>query len=138
MNSRYRGYMLSAVLGGLMIPVPELRAAQPALDAKAVDRLAVDARSSTEHLSVAKHYRERAKSLEDKASKLERAVREEKTRPQSAMETKWPAMIVNARERKVQIAMQSRRAAQEALALAQRHEKLAAQADASVASAESK
>ena len=138
MNSRYRSYILTAILGASIMSTPRIRAAEPGISASAIDRLVVDARTSAEHDTVAKHYRERAKSLEAKADRIERDIREEMARPKSPMEIKWPAMIVNGRERRAQIAVQSRRAAQEALTLAQRHEKLASQAGDSVASAESK
>jgi hypothetical protein len=117
--------MFSIVFGAaLTLGVPAV-GAERALESKDIEKLAKVAQSPAEHAKVAKHYRLRAESLTEKADRLEREVREQKASP-SPMAQKWPAMVVNARERKEQVAMQARRAAQESLMLAERHEDLAA------------
>ncbi len=92
---------------------------------KKLAQLAKDAKTASEHAQVAKQYREHAASLEKKAAKLESEARVQDAGPTRAMEQKWPAMIVNARERKAQMAVQARRAAEEAREVADRHDRLA-------------
>lgn len=131
MTRRYTKVMLATMFAGvLMTGAPAARADEAVLEAKAIAKMASEAQSGAEHEKVAKHYRLRAESLEAKANKLETEVRKQKAAPPNSMEAKWPAMIVNARERKERVAMQLRRAAQECYTLAERHSDLAAEARA--------
>lgn len=123
--NRFKKSMFPIVFGAALIVGMPAVAAESALGSKDIEKLAKVAQSPAEHAKVAKHYRLRAESLTEKADRLEREVRQQKASP-SPMAQKWPAMVVNARERKEQVAMQARRAAHESLVLAQRHENLAA------------
>jgi hypothetical protein len=126
MKSRYPA-IAAVALGWLLAVAPAAHAAENAPAPKQLEQMAKDARTASEHSDVAAKYRDRAMSLESKAQKLEREARVQDAGPTRAMEQKWPAMIVNARERKAQLAVQARRAAQESYAIAERHEKLARQ-----------
>ena len=134
MRSRYNKMAAALVFGALLALTPAAPAAEKNLEPKKIAQLAKDAKTSTEHAEVAKQYRDHAVSLEKRAVKLENEARVQDAGPTRAMEQKWPAMIVNARERKAQMAVQARRAAQESLALAERHEKIAQQGGERVAS----
>jgi hypothetical protein len=105
--------------------VTPLVAAEKPMEPKQIAQLAKDAQTSSEHAEVAKQYRTHAASLEQKAARYEEQVQD--AGPTRAMEQKWPAMIVNARERKAQLAVQARRAAQESYRLAEHHDKLSQQ-----------
>ena len=127
--------LFSLALGALLAWSPAaVRGAEPAgtkpLDAAGIERMAKDAKSPADHARVATQYELRGKSLEERADKIEGEVRQDKAAP-SAMATKWPAMVVNARERREQSAMQARRAAEECYRLAQHHRTLAGDTRAS-------
>ena len=125
MRSRYNKLAATTMFGMLLALTPAAPAAEKTVEPKKIAQLAKDAKTSSEHTEVAKQYREHAVSLEKRAVRFEEEARVQDAGPTRAMEQKWPAMIVNARERKAQMAVQARRAAQESLALAERHEKLA-------------
>jgi len=133
MRSRYNKMAAATVFGVLLALTPAAPAAEKTLEPKKIAQLAKDAQTPAEHSEVAKQYRQHAVSLEKRAAKLEEEARVQDAGPTRAMEQKWPAMIVNARERKAQMAVQARRAAQESLTLAERHEKLAERAGERVA-----
>jgi hypothetical protein len=129
MKNKYNKIICSLLFGALLAWGPAvLRAAEPTrntpLEASEIDKLAKEAKTVAEHARVAFHYDLRGKQLEEKADKIEREIRQQQASP-SAMATKWPAMVVNARERRAQTAMQARRAAEECYRLAQHHRTLA-------------
>jgi hypothetical protein len=97
-------------------------------EAADLEKLAKRAKTPSDHSEVAKQYERRAVALEAKADRLEREIRAEKAMPPSVMETRWPAMVVNARERRGQLAMQTRRAAEECFRLAAQHRTMAGDA----------
>ena len=121
MKSRWNKTVMAMAFGALLAFAPA------ATGNDKIAQAAKDAKTSSEHAEVAKQYRDHAMSLEKKAAKLEREARVQDAGPTRALEQKWPAMVVNARERKAQLAVQARRAAQESYVAAERHEKLAGQ-----------
>lgn len=125
MTSRYKTLAATMMFGALLAFAPAAPAAEKNLEPKKLAQLAKDAQTSSEHSDVAKHYRDHAVSLEQRAAKLEKEAEIQDAGPTAAMAQKWPAMIHNMRERKAQMAVQARRAAQEAYAIAERHENLA-------------
>ena len=134
MRSRYNKLAATTMFGVLLALTPAASAAEKTLEPKKIAQLANDAKTSSEHSEVAKQYRQHAVSLEKRAVQFEQEARVQDAGPTRAMEQKWPAMIVNARERKAQMAVQARRAAQEAVTLAEHHDKLAQQGGERVAS----
>ena len=133
MTNRFKTLAGSAVLGTLMALTPLVAAEKP-MEPKQIAQLAKDAKTSSDHAEVAKEYRAHAASLEQKAVQYEQEARVQDAGPSRAMEQKWPAMIVNARERKAQLAVQARRAAQESHRLAEHHQKLSQQSGERTAS----
>ena len=133
MTNRFKKFATSAVWGALMAVTPAVAAEKP-MEPKQIAQLAKDAKTSSEHTEVAKQYRAHATSLEQKAVRFEQEARVQDAGPTRAMEQKWPAMIVNARERKAQLAVQARRAAQESYRLAEHHDKLSQQSGERTAS----
>jgi hypothetical protein len=117
--------MTTLSLTALLTLAPGAIAGARLPEAKEIGQMAADARTPADHKQVAKSYVAYAKYMEERADKLDREVQAAKSGPKSAMETKWPAMVVNARERKVRLAMQARRAAEESRRLAAHHSKLA-------------
>ena len=133
MKSRYTKTICSAVLGGLLALIPAALSAtelNKSETAAVLERKAKEAKTPAEHSEVARQYELRARALDVKAESIEGEVRQQKANP-SAMETKWPAMVVNARERREQLAMQTRRAAQESYRLAEHHRTVAGETRAS-------
>jgi hypothetical protein len=126
MVSRSHKLAASAFLGILMALTPVAASEKP-VEPRQIAQLAKDAKTSAGHTEVARQYRAHAASLEQKAIRYEQEARVQDAGPTRAMEQKWPAMIVNARERKARLAVQARRAAQESYRLAGRHERLAQQ-----------
>ena len=126
---------ICSILFGVLLAVSPVTVsgAEPAkkapLAAADLERLAQEAKTPADHAVVAKRYEERASSLLEKAEKLENELRRERAAP-SAMATKWPAMVNGARERKEQLAMQNRRAAEESTRLARHHRSLAGETEA--------
>jgi hypothetical protein len=135
--SRLTNGTMWAFLSGVLLALAPvtLRGTEPVQTAprEAADlgKLAKRANSPSDHLEVAKMYERRATTLDATADRLERELGREKATPPSVMETRWPAMVVNARERREQLAMQSRRAAEECFRLAAHHRSLAGDAAAS-------
>lgn len=115
---------LSLALGTLLALTPGALAGERVPDSKEISQMAKNATTAADHERVAQNYLRHANVLDEKADKLERELNNEKVGPKSPMEIKWPAMVVNARERKERLAMQTRRAAKEAHQLAEHHSKL--------------
>ena len=127
MKSRIKTTILTLGVGGLLALVPAALSAtelNAAGKTTALETLAKEAKTSSEHAEVARQYELRGKGLQAKAESMEREIRQQRANP-SAMETKWPAMVANARERREQVAMQTRRAAEESFRLAEHHRTLA-------------
>jgi hypothetical protein len=111
---------LSIALGALLLAAtPGFSANAP--NSKEVAKMAQTANSPSDHANVAKHYLDLSKQHEAKADKLEKELSRYNPGPTAAMEQKWPALMNASRERKERLAMQSRRAAQEARQLAKHH-----------------
>jgi competence protein ComGC len=75
------------------------------------------------------HYRLRAEAFEAKAEKHEEEARKLAARPRNPLEVKWPAMARKSWQRESQLAVQARRAAKECYDLADRHIRLAVEAE---------
>jgi len=103
------------------------RAAEPVLEAVALEKMSAAAVTASDHARVAKQYRLRAESLETKAKQHEQEARRLGS-GHNPMAVKWPAMGRAAAERESRLAVQARRAAQECLARADRHIRLAVEA----------
>jgi hypothetical protein len=124
MVKRWIRILMGASLGLVLLAVPAA-AVEPAPDATKLEAMAREAQTAPEHAEVARQYRLRAESLEAKAEEHEAAVRKIANRPVIGLEGKWPAMVRKPGERQRQLAMQARRGAREAYALADRHLRLA-------------
>ncbi len=83
--------------------------------------LAAAASTPAEHAKVAKQYRAHAGQLEEKAQKHEAEARRLEAMPRPAIEHKWPAMGRQPWIEERKLAMQARRAANEARAIAEKH-----------------
>ena len=127
MKSSCRMTTLSMTLAAALALVPGAFASDGVRNANELSQMAKNATTPADHARVARGYLTHAKSLDEKAGKLEREVEASKAGPKSAMETKWPAMVTASRDRKEQLAMQARRAAQESQRLAEHHSKLSGQ-----------
>lgn len=84
-----------------------------------------EATSAREHATLAREYRQRAEALERTARSHEADAARLSARPRFPHEGKFPAHIRNTGERQHQLAIQSRRAAQEAYERADHHVRLA-------------
>lgn len=84
-----------------------------------------EATTAREHAILAREYRQRAESLERTARAHEADAAKRSARPRFPHESKFPAHIRNTGERQHQLAVQARRAAQEAYARADHHVRLA-------------
>jgi hypothetical protein len=105
-------------LAAALTLVPGALAGERVPEAKEIGQMAKNAATPADHAKVAQSYAAHANNLDAKAARIEREIEASKPAPKSAMETKWPAMVVNARERKERLAMQARRAAEESRRLA--------------------
>lgn len=136
MKTKYNNNLICSLLFGALLAwsPAALRGTEPVqqkpLEAAEIDRMAKSAKSAADHERVAAQYELRGKTLEARADGIEREIRKEQAAP-SAMATKWPAMVANARERREQTAMQARRAAEECYRLAAHHRSLAGDSRAS-------
>ena len=118
-------YMAQIALGALLaIGSPAVMAEKTRVDDRQLDRNARTAQTPAEHEAVAREYVTRARALEQKAELIERELRDTRSGPANPMAYKWPAMA-GGRARQERMAVQTRRAAQESYALAERHSKLA-------------
>jgi hypothetical protein len=98
-----------------------------AAGAQKLQTMANNANTPAAHSEVARGYLEWAKSLDEKAAKHEsNAERLARDAAYNPMKHKWPAMAAAPAERERRLAMQARRAANEARQLAMKHEALAA------------
>lgn len=95
---------------------------------KEIAKMAENARTATDHASVAKAYRLRAESFTEMAEKYETEVAKKQNGPQIGMAAKWPAMSRNSVQREKQKAIDARRAARESEQLAAYHTQLAVEA----------
>lgn len=119
-----RTFSLCATLGAVLAMSMPAAAVEPVVDAQRLETLAKSADTQAEHAYVAKQYRLRSEALETKAIEHEKKAAELKAAPRSPMAYKWPAMANKPWEKEQKLAMQARRASQEALALANRHIRL--------------
>jgi hypothetical protein len=95
------------------------------MNAEELARLAKDARTAEEHATVAKQYRLRGEWHEKEAVKHEQKVRAMSNSP---IAQKWPAMAPKRAGQERHLAVEARRASQEAFRLAERHTQLAVEA----------
>lgn len=102
--------------------------AEKVLEARVLEKMAKEAVSPSQHATVAKQYRLRAESLEQKAAEHDATANKLRT-VHNPLAHKWPAIGNQAVEREKKLAMQARRAAQECSALADRHIRLAVEGD---------
>ena len=112
-----------AIFAALLAPAQSNQAKQ---DLQAMSKSAVTAK---QHEEVAKLYRERATELTAQAVKHEKKAADLMNRPAAPLVHKWPAMQTKPWEKERKLAVQSRRAAEEATQLSARHTQLAAQAE---------
>lgn len=95
-------------------------------DPQKLQEMAKNATTPAAHAEVARGYLEWAKSLDEKAARHElNAERLAKDTAYNPMKHKWPAMAAAPAERERRLAMQARRAANEARQLAMKHEAMA-------------
>lgn len=97
------------------------------IDDRQLQKMAVAAKTSDEHLTVAKHYDIRGRYFEAKAVKHERDADQLATRDgYNPLKYKWPAMVQAPIDKARAQAMQARRAAKESFELMAKHQDLAA------------
>jgi hypothetical protein len=120
-------WILSGTLGfALMVSVAApVKGAEASIEVSKLEALADSADSAKEHAEVAKHYRLRADRFVEQAERHEAEVSRLNKKLHGAMAHKWPSLTRGTVDREKQLAMQSRRAASESLALAERHVQLA-------------
>lgn len=116
---------LSISAAAVLTLTPQALAERPASNTE-LSEMAEKASTPAEHARVARSYLVQSREMTAKADKLLREVEKSKAN-KSSMEAKWPAMVVNARERKEQLAAQLRRGAEESYQLAVHHSNLAGQ-----------
>lgn len=119
--------ILTAAALAMFLTVPAT-AQQPASEAE-LRTLAENADSASDHARVAKEYRLRAEKFEAEAIEHEQRVKN-LTRSAGAMARKWPGMATNQLQKAKRQAVEARRAAQENMALADRHIRLSVEAQA--------
>lgn len=88
-----------------------------------------EARTVSEHADLARHFRLQAESLDARAAERE-AVAARQARQAPSILHKWPSMATGAFTQVKQEALEARRAAQESRGLAERHLRLAVEAQA--------
>lgn len=91
--------------------------------------MAKSATTATQHSEVARLYKLRADEWFAKAAQHEREAARLEAQPAPPIAYKWPAMRPRPWEKERQMAMQARRAAEEASQISARHFRLAAEAD---------
>jgi hypothetical protein len=118
---------LSAAIAVLAagVSLTPAQSAEPMLEAKVLEKMSKNAQTPEDHAKVAKQYRLRAESLQEKAEKHEADARKLRSTNANPMASKWPAMVNNGADRERRLAMQARRAAQECFELANHHVRLA-------------
>lgn len=119
--------MIPAIALGMIMSLPAAFGVEPLVELEKVHKMAKEATSASEHATVARHYRLHSEAQDRKAIAYEQeAIKLEKERGQlPAMAHKWPSMVKKAGEKERHLAMQSKRAAKELMALADKHMKLA-------------
>jgi hypothetical protein len=111
--------MAAVVLMGMPLPAV---AADLIVEDHELIAMAKSAATPAQHAAVAKQYRLRAEALEANASDHEAAARKAEGRPLPPIAHKWPAMYRNTGvEKEKQLAIQARKAAEEARSLAAYH-----------------
>jgi hypothetical protein len=106
-------------------------AAQQLIALEQVHNMAATANTAAKHAEVAKQYRLHAEALEAKAVEHEKNVAA-MSRNTSATVKKWPGMATRQLQTEKQKAVEARRAARQTMALADRHMRLAVEAQANV------
>lgn len=96
--------------------------------------LASSAKSATQHATVAKQYRQHAESFGAQAAEYEKNVRD-LTRASGAAAIKWPGLASGQLQKEKAKALEARRAERETKELADRHLRLAVEAQAEPADA---
>lgn len=91
-----------------------------------------EARTVSEHADLARQFRLQAESFDAKAAEREAAARRQ-ARQTPAIVHKWPAMATGSLNQVKQQALEARRAAQESRSLADRHLRLAVEAQSASA-----
>jgi hypothetical protein len=125
MKSRKMTMLSTALAALLTLAAPSGFAADKTRELNDIAKAADTAKTPEDHARVAQQYNQRAHTLDMKAQKLEKELRTQDAGPTAAMAHKWPALMNNSRDRQERLAMQWRRAAEEARELARHHNRLA-------------
>lgn len=120
------------VLAGLLFAGTGVAQSLAALEQ--VHAQAMSARTTNEHAAVARQYRQHAESLAAKAAEHENNVKQ-LMRASGASVIKWPGMASGQLQKEKAKAVETRRAANEAKGLADKHIRLAVEAQAGPVSA---
>lgn len=121
-------WMTTAAMA-LALTVPA--AAQSLIALEQVHSMAATANSAAKHAEVAKQYRLHAEALDTQATEHEKNVAN-LTRNTSATVKKWPGMATRQLQNEKAKALEARRAARQTMELADRHVRLAVEAQATV------
>jgi hypothetical protein len=123
-TGRIRKWISALALAGLSVPA----FAQTLTALESTHSRAAEANTAAKHAAVAKEYRLHAEALKAKATEHEKNV-QAYVRAMPQMQ-KWPGMAPQAMQREKSKAVEARRAANEAMALADLHIRLAVEAQA--------
>ena len=121
----YRGKGLAATGIALLLSLPAW--AQTTASLEAIHARALSANNTAQHATVAKEYRLQGDAFAKKAATHEQEA-DRLTRASGAMVHKWPAMASRQLQREKALAVEARRAEREARELADRHLRLAVEA----------
>lgn len=114
-------------LAGFLLAMPATAQTLAALES--IHSTARNATTAAEHAAVAKQYRLHSEALDAQAAAHEKNVKD-LTRAAGAMMHKWPAMAPAKLQKERTKAVETRRAARESASLAERHARLAVEAQA--------
>jgi hypothetical protein len=120
-------FLTMTIVGGLL--AGSTFAAAQSVAAERLQAMAVAADTPAKHASVARQYRLQAERFEAEAVKHEKDVKD-LTRVSGAIVHKWPAMATRQLQTAKDNAIAARRAARESMELADKHIRLAVEAQA--------
>lgn len=117
---------IAALVAGFLLTGTSAALAQARQSAEdTLARRSQEATTAREHAGIAREYRLRAEALDKQAKAYEAEAARKSARPRFPVEGKMVAHIRNTGERERQLAVQTRRAAEQALERADHHVRLA-------------
>lgn len=120
-----KGVAVALVVAGLLGAGASAQAQSRTSAEDTLARRSQEATTAREHATVAREYRERAEALDKQATAYEAEAARKSARPRFPNESKMVAHLRNSGERERQLAVQARRASQQAFERADHHIRLA-------------